>query len=141
MIVRWRGERLVVAVCKNLEAKLWILVQDPESARDCFTATFFDKILVGQQSLEIDPDVFAAGRSRVARKDVAASSDELIEIVGHGVLPGIRGRTSFSRNTRLCASGLLAGMRRCGAENREAAPAVCLTGTNEWHAPTCLHVR
>src|SRR5262245_38347185 len=106
MIVRRRDTCLVVDVCKNLEAKLWIFVQDLESALHCVTAIVFDKILVSQQSFEIDTDLFAAGRARVAREDIATVGDELIEIVGHGVLPGLRGRTAFSRNTRLCASHL-----------------------------------
>src|SRR5262245_768926 len=115
MIVRRRDTRLGVDVCKNLEAKLWIFVKDLESAWHRVTAIFFDKIIVGQQSLEIDADLFAASWARVARKDVVAVGDELIEIVGHGVLPGLRGRTSFSRNTRLCASGPLVG---CGIQVR-----------------------
>src|SRR5262245_38794436 len=106
MIVRRRDTRLVVNVRENLKTKRWIFVQDLESAWHSVTAIFFDKILVGQQALEIDADLFAAGRARVARKDVAAVGDELIEIVGHGVL---QAGTLFSRNTRLCASGLLAG--------------------------------
>src|SRR5262245_44200944 len=130
MIVRRRDTCLVVDVCKNLEAKLWILVKDLESTWHCVTAIFFDKILVGQQSLEIDADLFAASWARVACKDVVAVGDELIEIVGHGVLPGIRGRTSFSRNTRLCASGPLTGCGRAvlGAADREAGPVLRLTG-------------
>ena len=95
MIVRRRDPRLVVDVCKNLEAKRWILVQDLKSTWRCVIAILFDKVLVGQKSFEIDADLFAAGRARVARKDVAAVGDELIEIVGHGVLPGIRGRRHF----------------------------------------------
>ena len=105
MIVRRRDTRFVVDVCKNLEAKIWIFVQDLESGRHCVTAIFFDEILVGQQSFEIDADLFAAGGARVACKDIAAVGDELIEIVDHRVLPGHAGRTSFSRNPRRCASG------------------------------------
>src|SRR4029434_5079382 len=106
MIVRRRDTRFVVDVCKNLEAELWIFVQDLESAWHCVTAIFFDKILVSQQSFEINANLFAAGRARVARKNIATVGDELIEVVGHGVLPGMRGRTAFSRNTRVCASHL-----------------------------------
>src|SRR5262245_30125305 len=95
MIVRRRDARLIINVCKDLEAKLWIFVQDLESAWHCVTTIFFDKILVGEQSLEIDTDMFAAGRASVARKTVAAVGDELSEIVSHGVLPGIRGRHHF----------------------------------------------
>src|SRR5262245_11658502 len=84
MIVRRRDACLIIDVCKDLEAKLWIFVQDLKSAWHCVTTIFFDKILVGQQPLEIDTDLFAAGRPRVARKNGAALGDELNEIVGHG---------------------------------------------------------
>src|SRR5262245_45119904 len=110
MVVRRRDPRLVVDVCKNLEAKHWIFVQDLESAWHRLTAIFFDKILVSQQSFESDADLFAAGRARVARKDVAAVNDELIEIVGHGDLPGIHSRMIFAQYTTV-RQRPLAGVR------------------------------
>ena len=105
MIVRRRDARLVVDMCKDLEAERRILVQAPSDRVTRRRRNILDEILVGQQSLEIDADLFAAGRARVARKDIAAVGDKLIEIVGHGVLPGLRGRTSVSRNMRPGASG------------------------------------
>ena len=102
MIVRRRDTRFVVDVCKNLEAKLWIFVKDLEPAWHCVTAIFFDKIPVGQQSLEIDADLFAAGRARVARKDVAGER-LLRRAIGTflpvGLIVHFMARASFSRSS------------------------------------------
>src|SRR5262245_66048030 len=121
MIVRRRDPRLVVDVCKNLEAKRWIPVQDLESAWHCVTAILFDTIPVGQQSFEIDPDLFAAGRARVARKDVAAVGDELIEIVGHRVLPGIRGRRHFRLIHDFAPASTWRGWGGAGSSSRSSS--------------------
>jgi hypothetical protein len=111
MIVRRRDTRFVVDVCKNLEAKLRIFVQDLESAWHCITAIFFDKIPVGQQSLEIDADLFAAGSARVACKDIAAVGDELIEIIRHGAPPGhTRREVIFAHYTTVHQGVLGAGV-------------------------------
>jgi hypothetical protein len=136
--VRRRDARLIIYVCKDLEAKLWIFVQDLQSAWHCVTTIFFDKILVGQQSLEIDTDMFAAGRARVARKTVAAVGDELNEIVGHGVLPGISGRRHFRVIHDCTPAGSWRGCSGARQQFREAAAAVAwrppMTSSNELDA-------
>src|SRR5262245_21767355 len=138
MIVRRRDAGLIIDVCKDLEAKLWIFVQDLKSAWHCVTTIFFDKILVGQQPLEIDTDLFAAGRPRVARKNGAALGDELNEIVGHGVLPGIRGRRHFRAIHDCAPAESWRGCSSARQQFREAAAAVAwwapMTSSNELDA-------
>ena len=85
--MRRRDTRLVVDVCKNLEAKFWIFVQHFQAALYVVAAMFLDEILVGEQTFEIDADPFAPGRAGISRKGRTTIGDELVEVIGHNVLP------------------------------------------------------
>ena len=87
MIVRRRDARLVVDVREHLEFQLRVFVQDLEAAFDVVAAILLDEVLVAQKPLEIGADLLAAGGAGVVLQRDAAVGDELIEFVGHGVLP------------------------------------------------------
>src|SRR4029079_4508176 len=90
MVVRRRYARLVVDVCKNLETERRIFVKDLQPARNVVAAEFLDEILVGEQAFEILTDLFASRRAGIARKSGTAIADELVEVIGHGVPPGLQ---------------------------------------------------
>ena len=68
MIVRRRHARLVVDMGEHLEAELGILVQHLQPARLVVAAIFLDEFRVGEQPLEIEAHLFAAGGAGIARQ-------------------------------------------------------------------------
>src|SRR6188768_2094534 len=96
MVVRRGYARLVVDVRENLKAEFRVFVEDFQPAWHAIAAVLFDEILVCEQTFEILADLFASRRAGIARKNGTAIADELVEVIGHGVSPGLQ-RHSFAQ--------------------------------------------
>src|SRR5215831_16524671 len=88
MVVWRRDARLVVDMGKDLKAEFGILVEHLEPARHLLPAIGFDEVAVAEELLELQTHLLAAVASAIALENGAAIRHELIEVVGHGCLPG-----------------------------------------------------
>ena len=102
MVVRRGYPRLVIDVGKNLEAELGVFVKDLQPARYVIAAVFLDEVLVREQTFEILADLFAPGMAGVTRQSVTSIGNKLVEVIGHGVLPGSQRDGKSCNGTVLC---------------------------------------
>src|SRR5215510_4486723 len=96
VVMRRRDTGFVIDMGEDLEAELRVFVQHLQAARYVVAAIFLDEILVGEQTFEILADQFAPGRAGIARKGRTAIGDELVEVIGHSVLPGMGHKSYFN---------------------------------------------
>src|SRR5689334_4713432 len=74
---------------EHLEPQLRIFVEHLDAGRLVVAAMLGNEVCVPDEAFEILQHLLPAGGAGIARQGRAAIGDELVEVVGHGVLPDV----------------------------------------------------